>query len=302
MSDLLTRFIFEHHDIRGELVQLDQTVVDAVATKKYPVVVEQLISEMLSATSLLTAVLKFKGEVSLQIQSQGIIKYAVVHATHQQALKSVVRFEEGQDFENLSFLGLFEKGYLVITITPEKGERYQGIIALDKPFLGACIEHYFEQSEQLPTKLYLFSGLSEATDRSGSAGLFLQVIPKTSETSMPAEHPSMQHLQVLAETTTQQEILGLSNESLLYRLFNQEVVRILDVSDVKYKCDCSKARTAQALRNIDRVQLNNILKEDGVVKMDCHYCDAQYLFDEVDINNIMSGKYSFLDAGTQHKH
>ncbi|MEM0910883.1 MAG: Hsp33 family molecular chaperone HslO [Pseudomonadota bacterium] len=302
MKDQLTRFMFDEHDVRGELVQLDQTVIGAVDNRHYPACIEQLVGEMLAATSLLTAVLKFKGEVSLQIQSQGIVKYAVVHSTHMQTLKSVVRYEENVELSDATFTDLFEKGYLVITISPEQGERYQGIISLDKPTLAQCIEHYFDQSEQLPTKLYLFCGKSTDTKALGSGGLFLQVIPTTSETSMQNEVESMNHLDMLAETTQLEEILTLSNEALLFRLFHQDSVRILDVNAVEYACDCSLARTAQALQHVDKKQLETILKEDGVVKMDCHYCDAVYEFDEVDIKNIMSGKYSFLSGDDLKTH
>lgn len=302
MTDILTRFIFDQHDVRGELVQLDQTVLAAVEQKNYPTNIKQLVGEMLAATSLLTAILKFNGEISLQIQSQGIVKYAVVHATHEQQLKSVVRYDETVEFAELQFLDLFDKGHLVITITPDKGERYQGIIALDRPCLSDCIEQYFAQSEQLPTKLHLFSGISEKTQKQRSGGIFLQVLPTKSETSMQNELESMKHLEMLAETTTLEEILELSNEALLYRLFHQEDVRVLNVEDIEYKCDCSRARTAQALRNIDKEQITAILKEDGVVKMDCHFCNAEYVFDELDIENIMSGNYNFLGSDSDNKH
>ena len=47
------------------------------------------------------------------------------------------------------------KGTLAITIEPEGGERYQGIVPMDAGNLSQCLEFYFQQSEQLSTKIKL---------------------------------------------------------------------------------------------------------------------------------------------------
>ena len=157
--DQLHRFIFNQANVRGEIARLDDSLQHIVHSYEYPVQIQQLLSEMAAATCLLTAILKFKGEIGLQIQGQGALKYAVVNATDDHTLRGVARWDEDLPSLPESFAELMEKGVLVITITPEDGERYQGMVALDKPTLAECIEGYFAQSEQLATKVILRTDL-----------------------------------------------------------------------------------------------------------------------------------------------
>ena len=141
--DKLHRFLFTQANVRGELVRLDESLTQIVHSYEYPVQIQALLSEMAAATSLLTATLKFKGEISLQIQSKGPVSYAVLNATHEQTLRGVARWDETLETLPETFSELLSQAVLVITITPDEGERYQGVVALDKPSLAECIESYF---------------------------------------------------------------------------------------------------------------------------------------------------------------
>ena len=63
-------------------------------------------------------------------------------------------------------------GQLVITIDPEKGQRYQGYVPLEGKTLSDCLEAYFRYSEQLNSQLHL------ACDGEKAAGFLLQVLPR----------------------------------------------------------------------------------------------------------------------------
>lgn len=281
--DQLHRFLFDEHSVRGELVRIQQSYGEILAGHDYPQVIQYLLGELMAATSLLSATLKFEGEISLQVQGEGKLKYAVINGTHEQALRGVARWDG--DVSHCEFFDLFHKGVLAITITPKEGERYQGIVAIDKPSLAECIESYFEQSEQLKTKVILGS---DPTQNSPFAwGFLLQVLPhKTFDEKI------FEHLAVLADTLSVEEVANSSVEELLYRLYHQEQVELFDPTDVKFECGCSKVRSAIALKNVDKQSLLNIAKEEGEVVMDCQYCSKQYRFDSIDIEAIHAGTFA----------
>ncbi len=299
MTDKLTRFLFDNHSVRGEIVQLEDSFQQILAASQYPEIIGNLLGELMAACSLLTATLKFEGEITLQLQGEGYVKYAVIHGTHNQALKGVARWDKELTDPPSEFSKMFEKGFLAITITPKEGERYQGIVALDKDNLGACLESYFEQSEQLPTKVVLFADAGQSRK---AGGILLQIIPTSSETSSAEENPSFQHLSVLANTLTSDELLHLSDLDILHRLYHEEEVRLVGEKEVSFRCDCSKARSAVALRNIDKVELLNIVEEDGAVRMNCQFCHTEYLFDSFDIESIHNDSYDFSDTAKDSKH
>ncbi|MGL4937764.1 Hsp33 family molecular chaperone HslO, partial [Shewanella sp.] len=165
----------------------------------------------------------------------------------------------------------------VITLTPEEGERYQGVVALDKPTLAACVEEYFNQSEQLPTSIWLFA------DGKQAAGMFLQVLP-----SQEDHHLDFEHLSQLTSTIKAEELFTLDAQSVLHRLYHQEEVRLFDPIDVSFKCTCSLERSAGAIKTLDQAEIEAILAEDGKIEMGCEYCPAKYTFDAIDIASLFA--------------
>lgn len=143
---------------------------------------QKLLGELLVATSLLTATLKFEGSITVQLQGDGPVRLAVINGDHNQQLRGVARYE-GELPTDDKLQSLVGNGQLVITITPEEGERYQGIIALEADTLATCLEQYFAQSEQLATRLWIRTGHHQGQPR--AAGILLQELPARSEDHAP---------------------------------------------------------------------------------------------------------------------
>ncbi|WP_395338667.1 Hsp33 family molecular chaperone HslO [Ningiella sp. W23] len=300
MANTLTRFLFDNRSIRGEIVQLQESFQAVLDSYHYPPAIASLLGELMAAASLLTATLKFKGELALQVQSEGILKYAVINGTHEQKLRGVARWDESVKDIPTEFSKLFQKGALAITLAPADGERYQGIVALDKDNLAACLEDYFLQSEQLLTKVYLATDLQKDAR---AAGLLLQIVPQTSETVQSSDNPDFEHLSVLADTVKEDELLKLAPQTLIHRLFHEEDIRLFEAQTVTFECDCSKARSANALRNISKSELLQIINEDGSIKMNCQFCHSEYRFDQVDVENIHADNFKvFEDTVGKVKH
>jgi molecular chaperone Hsp33 len=283
--DQIQRFVFDDANVRGEIVQINQTFADVLASKAYPESMQALLGDMLVATSLLVETLKVEGEVSLQVQGKGDVSYALITANHKQELRGLARWEN--DPGDTPFDEIFAGGIFTITITPEKGQRYQGIVAIDKPTLAQCIEAYFQQSEQLPTRIEIRHDLKN--QRAG--GLFLQVLPDQAESSADKENTDFEHFSTLAETIQGEELTGLPFNEMLHRLFHENEVRLFDANDVQFKCTCSREKSAFALKSIDKAELHSIIDEQGVIVMNCQMCNAEYRYDAVDVEAIHSGFY-----------
>ncbi|MFM5049956.1 Hsp33 family molecular chaperone HslO [Aeromonas veronii] len=280
-QDLLYRYLFEEYEVRGELVQLDHTYRHVVEAQNYPVQVQKLLGELLVATSLLTATLKFEGSITVQLQGDGPVRLAVINGDHNQQLRGVARFE-GELPSDGKLQSLIGNGQLIITITPEQGERYQGIIALDADTLAGCLEHYFARSEQLATKLWIRTGYHEGAPR--AAGIMLQELPAQSE-----DHSNdFDHLTQLTSTIKDEELFGLQAEEILYRLYHQDKVRVFDPQAVEFRCTCSRERCEGALLQIEKEEVMEMVQELGKIDMHCDYCGAQYQFNGIDVETLFS--------------
>lgn len=273
-NDMLHRYLFDDADVRGEIVQLKQSYQQVLSAHVYPLAVQRLLGELMAATSLLTATIKFNGDISVQLQGDGPVSLAVINGNNLQVLRGVSRWN-GDIADDASLQQMMGKGYMVITLTPDEGERYQGIVSLDHENLAACLEEYFNQSEQLPTQIQLFANGEQA------AGMLLQVLPSKSD-----ENAEYEHLSTLTATIKAEELFSLSAEQVLHRLYHQEQVRLFDPVEVSFKCSCSRERSAGAIRTISQEEVNQILAEEGKIEMGCEYCTALYRFDSIDIAAI----------------
>ncbi|CCG88883.1 Hsp33 family molecular chaperone HslO [Erwinia piriflorinigrans] len=279
-QDQMHRYLFENHAVRGELVTVSQTWNEIVQGHDYPQPVQQILGELLVATSLLTATLKFDGDITVQLQGDGPLNMAVINGNNRQEMRGVARMQ-GEIAEGSSLKEMVGNGYLVITISPEVGERYQGVVGLEGDTLAACLEDYFMRSEQLPTRLFIRSGESEKG--LGAGGILLQVLP-----AQDASLDDFNHLATLTETIKTEELLGLPAHDVLWRLYHQEEVTLFDPQAVSFKCSCSRQRCGDVLRTLPPEEVDQMLQEDGHIDMHCDYCGNNYVYDAVDIAALRS--------------
>lgn len=277
-NNTLHRYLFEDLSVRGELVQLDDAYQQIISSKEYPKAVQNLLGELLVATTLLTATLKFEGSITLQLQGDGPVSLVVINGDNDQKVRGVARFD-GEISDDATLHQLMGKGYLVITIAPKDGERYQGVVALDGKDLAACFEGYFERSEQLKTRLWL--RLGEFEGKPHAAGMLLQVMPDGTGSA-----DDFEHLEQLTDTIKNEELFGLEGEDVLYRLYNQDKVQLFEPQHVEFFCGCSRERSAGAIVTIERAEVDDIVKTEGKVSLHCDYCGTSYDFDSIDVANI----------------
>jgi len=279
-KDLLHRYIFDNLDVRGELVQLEKTYQEILGGHEYPEAVQSLLGELLVATCLLTATLKFEGEIAVQLQGDGPVKYAVINGDHQQNMRGIARLQS--EVSGHTIRELIGEGYMVITITPTKGERYQGIVPLTEPTLAGCLEMYFAQSEQLQTRLWLAT--STAKGQARASGMLLQVLPVDQAKSKE----DFKHLEALTDTIKNEEMLELDAHTVLTRLYHEDNPQLFEPQTVQYRCGCSREKTIDALANVGLEALLEDIQKHGEIKISCHYCLKDYQFNEQEIRSIFN--------------
>lgn len=277
-NDKLYRYLFKDHAVRGEWVRLNSTFNATLNTHQYPQVIQNLLGEMMVAASLLTATLKFEGDITVQVQGDGPLKLALVNGNSNQQIRALARLQS-EVKDDMTLAQLVGQGILVITIAPTEGERYQGVIALDKPTITACLEDYFVRSEQLQTQLIIRTG--EFDGKPVAAGMLLQIMPDGS-----GSPEDFDHLATLTATVKDEEIFALTAEELLYRLYHEETaVEIFPAQSVEFFCGCSQERSGAALLLIPDDEIDEVLAEhNGTIDMQCECCGTHYFFNKEAIN------------------
>lgn len=287
MTDRVQRFLFDETDIRGELCQLDSAFREAFEHQDFPESLLPIFGHFLAGAALLSEVLKFEGILTLQAQGDGDVSLIMAEANHRGDVRGIVRLDperknDATPMETSELMALLGKAVLTITIDPEKGQRYQGMVAIDKPTLAQCLEEYFTQSEQLPTHIQLFA------DQSRCGGLFLQCLPAQLVTDVEQRQELWNTSVQLANTTTAEELFDLSSEALLTRLFHEMQCRIFPEKALRFHCTCTRERSAGALQSLGYDDAMALLQERDIIGIDCQFCGKTYTFGEKAIEEMFN--------------
>jgi len=276
--DSLHRFIIENSRVRGEMVHLDASWKVIVERNEYPDVVKKQLGDALAAVALLSATIKYKGKIILQIRGDGPLHLLVAQATSENTVRGVARWQS--EVPKGSLKEMFGQATMVITIEPEVGEPYQGIIELKGDSLANGIETYFQQSEQLPTRLWL------ASDNDACAGFLLQELPGDENNT-----PDWEHHEHLASTITETELLALPVKDLLHRLYHEDDVRLFDSEVFSFRCGCSRERIDSVLLSLGYDEVTETVQQEGKVAVDCEFCNAHYEYDSVDVEQLFASTH-----------
>ena len=286
-QDTIRRFLFENMGVRGEWINLTSSWKVVTDKRAYPEVVQQQLGQALAAAALLSATIKFKGSLILQAQGEGPITAVVAQCTHDRTIRGLAR--SSTEVVSGALETMYGTGRLVMTIETDDAKPYQGIVQLAGQDLSQALENYYLQSEQLSTRIWLYANELQV------AGLLIQQLPSSQNVQFDWER-----IELLANTVTERELLGLPSEELLYRLFNEEQVRLFEPEPVVFRCSCSTRKIEQMLISLGRNTLEAILRERDHITVDCEFCNSQFSFDKVDIERILMSPVNIKIPRSQH--
>ncbi|MGH8300820.1 MAG: Hsp33 family molecular chaperone HslO [Steroidobacteraceae bacterium] len=287
--DEVRRFIVENRPVRGHWVRLEGAWRELRAHRDYPQPVRELLGQAVAASVLLAATLKFRGQLTLQLQGNGAVSLLVAQCTHDYRLRAVARFDAAAVSE-LSASGTAEgasgvfrrlvgsEGRFAVTVeADERSMRYQGIVPLSGESLAASLEAYFARSEQLPTRVLL------AADGECGAGVLVQKLPEDSATDEAQMREIWEEAERGIERLSAEDLLRRPVEEVLGRGFAAQDMRLFRGAPVQFECRCSQGRVTSLLRALGPDEVRDVLREQGAVTVTCEFCHRPYRFDESDV-------------------
>jgi len=299
--------MFEHYPIRGHLVHLDASWRALIEHREYPDAIRTTLGEAVVASLLLAATIKFEGVLSLQLQGAGPVHLLLAQCTGGLGVRGLARYRE-DDISGTAAGGIADligAGNLTVTVESDDGsQRYQGIVPITGERLADSLQIYFENSEQLPTRLWLYA------DEKGAAGMLLQRLPDeglrgTAGAGVPvadlaAVDDAWRRVQLIAATLTADELRTLADAQILHRLFNEDDVRLFEPAPVYFRCRCSRERVSGMLLGLGEAETRSILDERGEVEVRCDFCNRAYVFDAVDVAQLFNAGVASDAGGSLH--
>lgn len=299
-DNIVAGFQIEGRTVRGRVTRLGSVLDDILSAHDYPEPVARLLGEAVLVTTLVGDALKFDGRLIVQAQGDGPVRFLVAEyvtgegvrgfaSMDREAVEAVLADPPAPEAMMASLLG---RGSFAMTIDhgPDM-DQYQGVVALEGDSLSQVAETYFRQSEQTPTRLRcaigeIWSG-DEARQWRGGGALLQSV---ASDEARGSAQEDWDHARALFETVEDAELLDpdLSAGGLLYRLFNEDGVRLLAPATVTRRCSCERERLRRIIASFpadDRAAMES----DGAIVMTCEYCNRDWRFDPKDVDGATSG-------------
>lgn len=275
-ADTLQRFIFEHANIRGEIVHIEKIYQTIMGQRNYPPMVKNLLGEALVSCLLLASSIKFEGSLNLQFQGDNRLPLLLVQCDHELNVRAFAQF--GENLETIDYATAFLSGQMVMTINQyNQTNSYQSMVPLQSTSMSENLMNYFAQSEQISTRVWL------AVNESAAAGMLLQLMP-----GQDTAHREQfwEYAVQLGQTVSEEELLNLDNQTLLYRLYNETEVRIFDARKAQFKCRCSQEKMKQVITVLGEEEAQDLIKEQGVIDIRCDFCNKEYIFDPIDVTML----------------
>lgn len=294
-EDALQIFQLDGMPVRGRSVYLGAALEKVLTTSdgkvRYPEPVAALLGEALLLSALVAHALKFSGRLIVQCQgdAKGAVSLLVADCTHSGHVRGYVRWD-ARKLAELQMGGcragadiLLGQGTFSMTIDqgPDM-DQYQGIATIDGARLSDCAEHYFMQSEQIPTRIRLACGLVQYVGEAPKwygGGMMIQPIAERAESVQINERLHWETAKSLFSTLTDAELIDpeLAQQKLLYRLFHESGVYLLKSMPVMAQCACSEQRLRNTLAAFDVQSLADI-SEQGFIQAQCEFCGCIYKF------------------------
>lgn len=298
-QDTLQRFVFESTPVRGNLVNLTQTLQQALNKQSLPTALRKALGELMAASALLSATLKMNGALVMQIQSKGALKLLVVECNSDAGSTIKMRATakwDGEIEEDKNLFDLVDQGQFMITLDPkEGGQAYQGIVPLEGGSISAVLENYMMRSEQIDTKIWL------SCDGNSAAGMLIQKLPETmNQETQIHDEDIWNRVGYLAGTVTDEELLNLPTETLITRLFHEEDVRLFEPSITQFFCSCTRESVSNMLRMLGNEEIHSIIEEQGKIEVNCDFCNSHYAFDKIDAAQLMVTEAAVITSPKIH--
>lgn len=281
MNNLLRALIYDNQ-VSLTLADTTEMVNEGIKRHALSPLSAYVFGKAISAMTFVSACLKEEaGEVSLSIRSDGACGEIAVSGNRGLRMRGYVDQTQLQGKPNAEWEQAALGGDGALTIIRDDG--------YNRPFVGSCalaqaggidasFEEYYRISEQLPTRIQTVVEL-DANGVCTFAGVAaLQPLPFADEETVKAVE-SVNITALLNDVKS-----GVQSAAEI--TFGKPENAVWGTRFAQYKCNCSRRYVSRVIVSLGKEQFEELLRQDGAVKIHCHYCNTDYEYTDEDADKI----------------
>lgn len=289
MSDYLVKSVAGNEMFRAYAVDATGVVAEAQQRHDTWSAASAALGRSLVGTLLLaSSVLKGDEQMTVKINGNGPVGGIVIDGNAKGTVKGYLQhphihlpLNEQHKIDVKTAVGT--DGFLSVTKDQGVGDPFTGTVALVSGELGEDFTYYLAQSEQIPSAVGLSVFVNDDNSIGVAGGFLVQVLPNATDEAISSLEAKLKDLPLVSQLMRE----GKTPEDILDLLFDGDV-KVLDKMPVKFECDCSKERFAEALMTLPKHEVRAMIDEDHGATAVCHFCGSQYQFSEAELEAVLS--------------
>lgn len=271
-------------DLRVVVAVVTDTAREARARHRLAPTSAALLGQAIAGGALLAALQKGDSRVNLQVECDGQLKGLFVDAGADGTVRGYAKnphvdleLQEG-DFRWRGALG--NSGFL--SVLRDLGtEYYRSSVALVAMDLAKDLHHYFETSDQVPTRVAIATRRAEAEPLGAVVGVLLQALPDGDRHALAEQGQALESRleRALAEEKSP------SPQTIFSALFPKQ--QPLEGHPVAFRCTCSRARALETVKSLGAADVQHLVDDLGSTAVTCHFCGAKHEISLPDLFQIL---------------
>lgn len=289
MKDYIVRGIDKTGNVRVLVASTSNMVEKARLTHNTSPTATAALGRSLTAGALMGIMMKNEDDrLTLKISGGGPIGNIMVVANNQGIVKGYADFPyaDVKSKEN----GKLDVGTLVgsdgtITVMMDLGlkEPYIGQSRLVSGEIAEDLASYYLMSEQQPSAVGLGVLVDKDISVRAAGGYIIQLLPDVSDEDISKIENAISSIGGISSLIDK----GLSPEEIMNRLLKDFEIKLLDKTELKYSCDCSRERIKIVLKSIGNKEIQSMIDDDGKAEVVCHFCNTKHRFSKAELEELI---------------
>lgn len=240
----------------------------------------------LSAASLMGSLLKVQQSVAIKVEGNGPLQKMVIESDSYGRLRGYVgdaQWDVPAPIGVADVAGALGRVGL-LTVVKDLGVKnlYKGVVPLQTGELDKDLMYYLMQSEQILSLLELGVEVDAGGKLVAAGGFLLQAVPGHDTAILEQLVERTEDLPPIERMLAE----GDMPAGILAEIFGDVPYEVLETRPISFHCTCSRERSLQALRLLDREDLLTLIAE-GEAVIDCQFCHERYVFDRSILEEVL---------------
>lgn len=175
-----------------------------------------------------------------------------------------------------------KQGMLYIIKDLGIGKPYVGMTPIVSGEIAEDFTNYFATSEQTPTVI----ALGVLVDKNGiksAGGYKLSLMPDAGEEEISKIEEQIKNIEPVSRMLDENKTL----EEIAKIVTGDENLKVLERTEPKFECNCSREKCEKGLIAIGKKELEDIIKEEEKIQIECNFCNSKYVFTREELQEIV---------------